>query len=248
MHVIRGVLARSAEDGALDVAVAHELLRRVGRGELGELLRIYRPAFRTVAFGRRDTLLPGFPAAARAARDAGFIPVIRAPGGRCVAYTERALIVDHVCPDPDSFTGMDLRFRAFGALWAELLRAHGIDARVGEVPGEYCPGSFSVNARGRAKLVGTAQRVVRGAWLFSAVLVHDDADLLRPLLDAIYRSLGLPFDPASVGSVRHERPDLALDTLEDALLGVYTRGPLAPTTLPTEIVDAAATHHTDHRG
>jgi octanoyl-[GcvH]:protein N-octanoyltransferase len=222
VEVIRGRFADRADDDTPDVDVAHQLLRRVGRGELGELVRIYRPASPTVAFGRRDTLLPGFPAAARAARDAGFDPVVRAPGGRSVAYTDRALIVDHVRPDPDAFTGMDARFRTFGALWAEVLRAQGIDARVGAVPGEYCPGAYSVNARGRTKLVGTAQRVVRGAWLFSAVLVHDDADRLRPVLDEIYRSLGLPFDPASVGSVHLERPGLSLDDVEDAVVAAYT--------------------------
>lgn len=248
MHLVRGPVPRRFDDGAMDVALAQQLVRQVGAGRRGELLRVYRPARPTVAFGRRDTLLPGFPAAAAAARDAGFLPVVRAPGGRCVAYTERALIVDHVCPDPDAFTGMDARFREFGALWAELLGAQGIDARVGEVPGEYCPGSFSVNARGRVKLVGTAQRVVRGGWLFSAALIHDDADALRPVLDAVYRGLGLPFDPVSVGAVRAERPELGLDALEDAVLAAYgRRGPLVDATLPDTVLDAAAAALPDHR-
>jgi lipoate-protein ligase A len=235
-------------DGALEVAVAHELLRRVGRGELAETLRVYRPATRTVAFGRRDTLLAGFPAAAAAARAAGFVPVIRAPGGRCVAYTERALVVDHACPDRDAFTGMDARFRRYGALWAELLAGLGVDARVGEVPGEYCPGSFSVNARGVAKLVGTAQRVVRGAWLFSAVLVFDGADALRPLLAEIYRSLELPFDPASVGAVRQENPALTLEKVTEAVVATYAEHTgLAPATLSPDLLDAAAARLDDHR-
>ena len=38
----------------------------------------------------------------------------------------------------------------------------GVDARVGEVPGEYCPGAFSVNARGRIKLAGVGQRLISG--------------------------------------------------------------------------------------
>jgi lipoate-protein ligase A len=143
---------------------------------------------------------------------------------------------------------MDARFRTSGTLWAQLLSAHGIDARVGEVPGEYCPGSFSVNARGRAKLVGTAQRVVRRGWLFSAVLVYDDADALRPLLGRIYERLGLPFDPASVGSVRLERPGLELDALEEALLAAYAdRDVLVPAALDEDVVEAAAASLDDHR-
>jgi hypothetical protein len=48
-----------------------------------------------------------------------------------------------------------------------------VDARVDEVPGECCPGAESVNARGQVKLVGTAQRLVRDAWMFSAVVILD---------------------------------------------------------------------------
>lgn len=248
VDVVRGPLPGAPDDAAMDVAVAYELTRRVGSGRQGAVVRIYRPDRPTVAFGRRDTLLPSFPAAAAAARDAGFQPVIRAPGGRCVAYTGQALIVDHVCPDPDAFTGMDARFRTFGALWAELLGSQGVDARIGEVPGEYCPGSFSVNARGQAKLVGTAQRVVRGGWLFSSVLIHGDAETLRPVLAEIYRRLGLPFEPASVGAVRRERPELDLDALEEALLAAYRRRyELVTTELPDEVVAAAVARLDDHR-
>jgi len=37
------------------------------------------------------------------------------------------------------------------------------------VPGEYCPGEFSINDGHGHKLIGTAQRLVRGAWLFGTV-------------------------------------------------------------------------------
>ena len=59
-------------DQALELAVAHALVRRAGAGELGEVLRIYRPSAPVAVFGRRDTRLPGFAAAAEAAATAGF--------------------------------------------------------------------------------------------------------------------------------------------------------------------------------
>jgi len=209
-------------DEAIDVALAHALLRRAaGAGDHGSALRVYRPHTRIAAFGRRDTLLPGFPAAVRAAREANFTPVVRAPGGRAVAYTERALVVDHVSAADDAIADIDGRFRTFGALWARVLRDEGIDARVGAVPGEYCPGAYSVNGRGEVKLVGTAQRVVRGGWLFSAVAIFDDADSLRPLLVQVYRALGVPFSVRSVGSATEEAPGLSLDRLEAAVIAAY---------------------------
>lgn len=208
---------------ALEVATAQALLRRVGRGDTGPVLRVYRPTGPAVAFGRRDVRLPGFAAAVDAVRAAGFEPCVRAPGGRAVAYTDRALVVDHVGPDPDWPSRLEARFAEFGELWAGALRGLGVDARVGEVPGEYCPGSHSVNARGVVKVVGTAQRMVRGAWLFSAVLVFDGVAVLRPLLREVYDRLELPFDDASVGSVVDEAPGLTLDRVEEAVLAAYDR-------------------------
>jgi octanoyl-[GcvH]:protein N-octanoyltransferase len=247
MDLLRGPL-RSGADEALEVAVARALVRRAAQGEHGPVVRVYRPRTPVVAFGRRDTLLPGFPAAVRAARDAGFTPVVRAPGGRAVAYTEQSLVVDHVSPEADAFAGTDRRFRTYGNLWAGVLREHGVDARVGAVPGEYCPGAYSVSARGRVKLVGTAQRMVRAGWLFSAVAIVDDADVLRPLLTEIYRALDLPFAAASVGSVRAEAPNLSLDRLESAVVAAYDRDVgLSPIELDDRLLTAARDLLDDHR-
>lgn len=231
------------------MALASALLRRVSRGLSGAALRVYRPSAGAVAFGRRDLRLPGLPDAVRAARDAGLAPVVRSPGGRAVAYSTQALVVDHVSPDPHWPSGLDTRFKEYGELWAEVLRTLGIDARVGEVPDEYCPGSFSVNARGRVKLVGTAQRMVRGAWLFSAVLMFADADLLRPRLTAVYRALDLPFDGASVGSVVEEAPAVTLDLVEAAVLAAYDErlGGLDPLPVRDDLVAEAEQIVDDHR-
>lgn len=217
-------------DQALELAYAHALVKQAGAGAVQEVLRIYRPSAPVVVFGRRDTLLPGFPEAARAARAAGFTPVVRATGGRAVAYTREALVLDHAAHDPSGPGGQERRFEDFGGLFVDVLSGLGVDARLGAVPGEYCPGAHSVNARGIVKLVGTAQRMVRNAWLFSSLVVVADHERLRPVLGEVYRLLGQPFDQASVGSVSEEAGALDVATVEDALLHAYRgRGSLDPT-------------------
>jgi lipoate-protein ligase A len=169
-------------------------------------------------FGRRDTRLPGFAAAVESCRSAGFAPAVRATGGRPVAYGEDAVVVDLVRRDERATEDHEARFLTLGQEIAELLAGFGVDARVGAVPGEYCPGAHSVNARGKVKLVGTAQRVVRDAWLFSALVVVDGSDRLRSVLDDIYRALDLPLDPGSVGAVRDEAPGVDRGAVERAAL------------------------------
>jgi octanoyl-[GcvH]:protein N-octanoyltransferase len=208
-------------DEAFELSIAHALLRRASAGELDEALRIYRPPAPAAVFGRRDTLLPGFPAASSAAQELGFRTFVRPTGGRAVAYTQQAVVVDHVSREADSAFGTDTRFRRNGAMLAEALHRLGIDARVGAVPGEYCPGAHTVNARGQVKLVGTAQRCVRDAWLFSSLIVVDDRQRIGQALDAIYRHLGLAFDAASVGAVADEKPGLTVEDVERSVLDAH---------------------------
>jgi len=203
---------------ALELALAHALVRRAGAGELDEVLRIHRPTRPVVVFGRRDTRLPGFAGAAAAARAAGFEPLVRATGGRAVAYTDASLVIDHVRHDVDAQAGQERRFAEFGDRFVSVFAGLGVRAQVGAVPGEYCPGAHSVNARGVVKLVGTSQRVVRNAWLFSSLVVVGDEERLRPVLTEVYRHLGQEFDAASVGSLSGEVPGLDVDTVETALL------------------------------
>jgi octanoyl-[GcvH]:protein N-octanoyltransferase len=234
-------------DEALELAVAHALVRRASRGEVSEVLRVYRPERPVVVFGRRDTRLPGFGAAAGVASDTGFRPLVRATGGRAVAYTQEAIVVDHVRHDPHAAAGLDRRFEEYGARLALVFRDLGVDARVGAVPGEYCPGAQSVNARGTVKLVGTAQRVVRDAWLFSTLVVVGDEQRLRPLLGQIYGHLQLEFDEASVGSLTGEVPTLTVDTVERAVLDAWGAGDASPEALDPETLDLAEELVAQHR-
>jgi octanoyl-[GcvH]:protein N-octanoyltransferase len=211
---------RAGEDPALDVALPHALVGLVGEGRHRPVIRTYRPAA-TLAFGRRDSFLAGFPSAAAAARERNFTPVIRGAGGRAAAYDEGCLVIDEIMPAAESTSGIQERFAAEARRQAEALRALGVDARVGEVPGEYCPGEFSVNARGRVKLIGAAQRIVRGAWLLSSVVVVHDAGGLRDVLSAVYDALELDWDSATVGAVADEAAATGVEDVRRALLADY---------------------------
>lgn len=214
---------------AEDLDFALRMLDAAKRGELGPTLRVYRP-LPTVALGQRDARLPGFDDAVRACRAQGFEPLVRKAGGRAAAYHQGCLVVDHVEPGTNAVAGSLARFAAFGDMYASALRRAGADAAVGEIPGEYCPGEFTVHGTtpgGRKiKLVGTAQRVVSGAWLFSSVFVVQDAVPLRQVLDQCYAALGLDWNPDTAGAAE-DTGTVDLDGVEAALMEAYAaRGPL----------------------
>jgi lipoate-protein ligase A len=233
------LLARAGfpDDPALDVAVGHALLERAARGESGPMLRVYRPG-PTCAFGRLDTLAPGFPDAVDAARAHGFTPVLRQPGGHAAAYDSGALCLDLVRPEREAIPRLQARFEAAGELFAAALRAVGVDARVGEVPGEYCPGQWTVSARGRVKLVGTAQRLVRGASLLGAVVLVRGGARVRAVLEDVNAALGLAWDPATAGAAEDEVPALTVEAVEAAILDALGE-PFEPAELDAAVVARA---------
>jgi lipoate-protein ligase A len=195
-----------------DVELGPRLLRE---GGAAELLRIFSPE-PTAAFSRRDTLRPGYPAAVAAVRAAGFEPVVRPQGGSLALYHRGSVVVDHVCRTPDAGRDPLERFRRFAALHAAVLTGLGADVRIGPVPGEYCPGEYSINLGGTVKVVGSAQRVTRDGWLFSSVFQVAGAAALREPLTAAYAALGYDFDPATVGALESVPVGAVTAALTDA--------------------------------
>ena len=172
----------------------------------------------TAAFSRVDTLAPGFPAAQDAARAHGFAPVVRPAGGRLAAYHRGALVLDLVAPHTEARRYIRERFSDAGEALAGGLRELGVDARVGPVPGEYCPGEFSVNAGGATKIVGTAQRLTRHGYLFSAVVLVADPEPVRAVLRDAYAALEFAWDPATVGCVADAVPGVTVDEVAEVLV------------------------------
>jgi lipoate-protein ligase A len=198
-----------------DMDLSMEALAALRDGGEGRL-RVHRPR-PTAAFSRLDSLLPGHPAAATAAARHGFSPVVRPAGGRLAAYHRDALVLDLVAPHRDPLPGLRERFAVAADCLVAQLRLLGVDARSGPVPGEYCPGEYSVNARGTTKLVGTAQRMTRYGFLFSAVVLVRDPEPVRAVLSETYPLLGLTWDPSTGGCVADHVPGITVDEVAAAL-------------------------------
>jgi hypothetical protein len=78
------------------------------------------------------------------------------------------------------------------------------------------------------KLVGTAQRLVRGAALLGAVIVVRDGAGVRAVLRDVYAALGLKWDDATAGAVDAEVPGVTVDAVEQAVLAAYADPPAEP--------------------
>jgi len=219
-------------------ALSRILLDQVAGGRRAPTARLSRPG-RVVAFGRRDTRSRGYAEAVASAREGGFAAMERLTGGRAAAYSEGTLSLTLTVPDPDPGRRTGERFE-----WAaELLRAAladlGVDARTGEIPGEYCPGAYSVNAGGETKLAGIGQRMIRGAAHVGFVIVVSGGDRIRTVLDPVYRALDLEWRPETVGAVADELPGIDLEVVEEAILGrLKRRAAVKPVALDRATLDS----------
>ena len=215
-------LRGAAGDGAADdLALGQRLLHAVERSD-GRLVRTYRPE-PTAAFSRRETHLPGFDRAVSAAAAAGFAPVVRPTGGRAVVYDAGSLVIDVLEPAEPHRGHREAYTDVTEAIAAEL-RSFGVQAAVGAVPGEYCPGDFSIGSRGTVKLAGVAQRATRSARLVGVVLTVHPSPAAAEVLTEVNAELALDWDPRTVGSVADELGGSAPQDLEQRLVDALAPG------------------------
>lgn len=225
MRIFRG---RAATIEA-DREASARLLEVAADGEFA--VRVWIP-HRQVAFGRRDSRLEGYDRAREAASERGFPPIERSVGGRAVAYDgETAMAFARAEPIEDFRRGTDERYEQLTATVEGALADLGVDLERGEPDDSFCPGAHSLSTTGAAdssasgprKIVGIAQRIRQDAALVSGILVVDNREELAEVLEAVYDRLGVPFDPASVGSVvgagGPSDPERVRRTLEEALVG-----------------------------
>lgn len=221
LRVIEESFGRRAD---LGTGVSAALLRLVARGALEPTVRLHRTA-PILAFGRLDKLRPGYADAVGIAREHGYEPVERLAGGRAAVFHEGTISFSHAIRGAGAYAGTRPRFEAMAGRIAAALAALGVDARVGEVEGEYCPGEFSVNARGAAKLAGIGQRVITGGAHVGGVIVVRGAAPIRTVLEPIYEALELDWRPETTGSVALELGD------SDEPLPIGTADPLIERTI-----------------
>ena len=238
--MIRLFRERPAGAAAFDTAVSRALLERVRNGSSGDSFRLYRPG-RVVSFGGQDAHKPGFREAVDAAREEGFEAVMRLAGGSAAVFHEGTVAFAYATADEDPTARTHARFEEMADIMRTALSRLGIDAHIGEVPGEYCPGRYSVNARGQKKIVGIGQRIVAGGAHVGGVVVADGADLVRNALIPVYDRLGLDWDPATAGSAAEET-GATWDDVEQAIATeLASRHDLAEARIDDDILSLAST-------
>lgn len=223
----------------LDTALSAAVVQAVAAG-WPDTLRLWTPE-RSVAFGRQDRVRPGYRQAVHAATAAGFDPVERLAGGRAAVFHEGTVAFSWAMADPDPRRTIQKRFGLIAGIVVEALRYLGADARVGEVPGEYCPGSWSVNLGGTRKVMGVGQRLIRGAAHLGGVIVVTDPDLVNLPLVPVYAALDYGWRPEATGAVADQVAGIDPGRVMAALLAAFAAAghPTEPHALPPDIVAAA---------
>jgi octanoyl-[GcvH]:protein N-octanoyltransferase len=240
------ITAAFPADPVLDIAITHALLAGVASGRRPSVLRLFRPG-PTAAFGRLDALLPGFGRARAAARAHGLTPVLRSVGGHAAVFDQRCVVVERIARAADATAGLQARFDDMSARVRDALASLGADARIGELPGEYCPGPQSVNVGGRVKVAGIAQRMVRHGAATSAVVVVGGGHGLRAAVADVYAALELPVDVATAGALDEQLPGVRVDDVVRALRGAYADLPLEPRRVDAALLIAARALVPRHR-
>lgn len=241
LAVARNVLTG---DGPLDTATSRAILQAVSRGEMSETFEI-GTASRVVAFGKHDTHSPGFAPSLGVAIDHGFQPTVRIAGGRAAVFHEATIRFGWTLVDDDPATTMHDRFRTMSTMVTDTLAVFGIHGVVGEIPGEYCPGSYSVHIAGR-KVAGIGQRLTRNAAHVGGVIVMNNSKAINEVLVPIYELLDIPLDPSTTGAVADAFP-IDIDAFADAFTSSVAQGrPTDDIWLPGAVKDQAASFRPDH--
>jgi lipoate-protein ligase A len=214
--------SQSDRFGALDTGVSHAIALAVGNGRMGETLRIH-PTADVVAFGRQDVITPGYPAAVAAARGLGYQAIERLAGGRAAVFHSGTLAFAWTISEPEPRAKVHERFELLAQVMAGAFRDMGLDARIGQVEGEYCPGAYSVNLAGRLKVMGVGQRLVRGAAHVGGVVVVEGSDRLRDVLTPVYDALNLTWRPETAGALADAIPGVDLEAVRRAIVERFGR-------------------------
>lgn len=195
--------------------VQHQLAN-LKSGDQG-VLRFRRPR-PTAAFSPQDTTHPDYERIKHQARANGFEPIERGTGGRLTMFDEQALAITIISPHVDPHQHTIKRYEIFAGAIVDGLVTLGIAARIGELPNEYCPGKFSINAEGRIKLVGIAQRMNRRCIQMGAIIAVERSEKACASIVEAYDAMGLTFDPATYGAISDFNPLLTYGEVRNALL------------------------------
>jgi octanoyl-[GcvH]:protein N-octanoyltransferase len=189
------------------------------------ILRFRRPR-PTAAFSPQDATHPDYERIKDQARADGLEPIERGTGGRLTMFDEHALAITLLSPHPEPHQHTMERYEIFSDVIAGALLKLAIDARVGELPNEYCPGKFSINAEGRIKLVGIAQRMNCRCVQMGAIIAIERSERACAAIADAYRAMALPFDPKTYGAITELVPsstyNRACDVIRHTIISGFT--------------------------
>jgi lipoate-protein ligase A len=223
------------------------VLHRVATGSDPATLRVWTPE-RAVAFGRQDRARPGYRAAVSAVAGLGFAPVERLAGGRAAVFHEGTIAFSWALPESHGPETITPRFVAIAGIVVQALSSLGLDARIGEVPGEYCPGEWSVNLGGTRKVMGVGQRLVRGGAHVGGVVVVTAPQLVNLPLTPAYLALEYEWRPEATGAIDQALPGVDVATVTAALLAAFEAAgeEVVPGSLDAACLEQAAALASDH--
>lgn len=189
------------DDPAANVAVDTVLSESVGSGLAPATLRVW-PDHPCLVVGWGEGRLPHLAEAAALLRHRGLPLLRRHSGGQAVLHGPGHLNFT-ACLRLDPQHNLSHDYRRLLEPFMAGLRALGVPAGLGEVPGAYCVGRYDMAAGGR-KLAGTAQARRRGSVLVHGTLLvgPDLAQVARVITD-FYAAAGVdrPVDAATLTSV-----------------------------------------------
>lgn len=223
----------------LDTSISRVILDKVSQESMPETLRLYTPP-EVVAFGPLDTISRGYRASIIEAQNKGFGAIRRLAGGRAAVFHRGTIAFSWTIPDAEPRSNIESRFNDASVILLNAFRRLGIEARIGEVPGEYCPGRFSINAKGKKKIMGVGQRIVSKAAHLGGVIVLADSNRIREVLTPVYAALELNWDPNTVGSIEDELGSTTYDEAHSVITEAFaTFYNLKPTVLASKVIEEA---------
>jgi len=200
------LVAERFEDPATAYGYVRTVFDQVARGTRPATVSI-TPSTRHVGVTRRDTFRPGFEDAVRAAGGIGYPVLVRSAGGGATAADRGTFGFSIIRPADGKESRRSIRER-YDEAAAFVLGAFsrlGVEAEVGEVRDEFCPGDHSIRVgdrEGGMKVVGIAQRITRRATSVGGIVLVDGERELARVLERVYGAMRLPFRSDSVGSLR----------------------------------------------
>lgn len=239
---------RAEPDPLLDVGVAHALLERAAQTGAGSLM-LWHPLRPVLSLGRLDINDSRSTQLGAMALDAGVTVVRRLAGGRAATLDAGCLCLGWA--QPDARLGQSTaRYQLLADTIISALGDLGVAGFLGEAPGEWCPGAWSVQGP-NGKLAGLAQRQIVGAAWCEALIVIERPPTLARLSRQVHELLEIPWKQTALGELAALLPG-QLDLhrrLSDAL--VRTLRPQWPTleqrTLPVAVRERALRLSVEHR-